>query len=171
MYMRIISYLISFLLLAACTGTPSKAPLTLWYDKPAQNWDEALPIGNGRAGAMVFGGACKEQLQLNENTLYSGEPSVVFKDVKITPEMFDKVVRLMKAGKYTEVSDLVCKNWLGRLHQYYQPFGDLHIQNNKQGEANQYKRTLNISDAVATTAYEQNGTHYEREVFASIRTT
>lgn len=96
--MRTISYLISFLLLAACTGTPSKAPLTLWYDKPAQNWDEALPIGNGRAGAMVFGGVEKEQLQLNENTLYSGEPSVVFKDVKITPEMFDKVVGLMKAG-------------------------------------------------------------------------
>lgn len=81
--------------------------------------------------------------------------------------MFDKVVGLMKAGKYTEASDLVCKNWLGRLHQYYQPFGDLHIQNNKQGEANRYKRTLNISDAVATTVYEQGGTHYEREVFAS----
>lgn len=64
--MRTISYLISFLLLAACTETPSKAPLTLWYDKPAQNWDEALPIGNGRAGAMVFGGVEKEQLQLNE---------------------------------------------------------------------------------------------------------
>lgn len=92
--MRTISYLISFLLLAACTGTPSKVPLTLWYDKPAQNWDEALPIGNGRAGAMVFGGVEKEQLQLNENTLYSGEPSVVFKDVKITPEMFEKVVGL-----------------------------------------------------------------------------
>ena len=107
--MRTISYLISFLLLAACTGTPSKAPLTLWYDKPAQNWDEALPIGNGRAGAMVFGGVEKEQLQLNENTLYSGEPSVVFKDVKITPEMFDKVVGLMKAGKYKTASDLVCK--------------------------------------------------------------
>ena len=165
--MRTISYLISFLLLAACTGTPSKEPLTLWYDKPAQNWDEALPIGNGRAGAMVFGGVEKEQLQLNENTLYSGEPSVVFKDVKITPEMFDKVVGLMKAGKYKTASDLVCKNWLGRLHQYYQPFGDLHIQNNKPGDAAGYKRALNISDAVATTVYKQNGVKYEREVFAS----
>ena len=165
--MRTISYLISFLLLAACTETPSKAPLTLWYDKPAQNWDEALPIGNGRAGAMVFGGVEKEQLQLNENTLYSGEPSVVFKDVKITPEMFDKVVGLMKAGKYKTASDLVCKNWLGRLHQYYQPFGDLHIQNNKPGDAAGYKRALNISDAVATTVYKQNGVKYEREVFAS----
>ena len=157
--MRIITYLISLLLLVACAKTSQKEPLALWYDEPARNWDEALPVGNGRSGAMVFGGIAKEQLQLNENTLYSGEPSVVFKDVKITPEMFDKAVGLMKAGKYTEVSDLVCKNWLGRLHQYYQPFGDLHIQNNKQGEAEQYKRTLNISDAIATTIYQQDGTY------------
>ena len=165
--MRIIPYFVFFLCFAACTGTPQKEPLTLWYHEPAHNWDEALPVGNGRAGAMVFGGVEKEQLQLNENTLYSGEPSVVFKDVKITPEMFDRVTGLMKAGKYTAASDLVCKNWLGRLHQYYQPFGDLHIQNNKHGDAGQYKRTLNISDAIATTAYEQNGIRYEREVFAS----
>ena len=134
--MLIITYLTLLLLLMACEETPQKKPLVLWYDSPARNWDEALPIGNGRSGAMIFGRTDNEQLQLNENTLYSGEPSVVFKDVKITPEMFDKVVGLMKAGKYTEASDLVCKNWLGRLHQYYQPFGDLHIQNNKQGEAN-----------------------------------
>ncbi len=127
--MRIISYLISLLLLSACAKTPQKAPLFLWYDEPAAGWNDALPIGNGRAGAMVFGGVEKEQLQLNENTLYSGEPSVVYKDAKITPEMFDKVVGLMKAGKYNTASDLVCKNWLGRLHQYYQPFeiGRAHV--------------------------------------------
>ena len=96
--MRIIPYFVFFLCFAACTGTPQKEPLTLWYHEPAHNWDEALPVGNGRAGAMVFGGVEKEQLQLNENTLYSGEPSVVFKDVKITPEMFDRVTGLMKAG-------------------------------------------------------------------------
>ena len=142
--MRIITYLTSLLLLAACAKTPQKTPLLLWYDEPARNWNEALPVGNGRSGAMVFGEIDREQLQLNENTLYSGEPSVVFKDVKITPEMFDKVVGLMKAGKYETASDLVCKNWLGRLHQYYQPFGDLHIQNNKPGDTTGYKRALNI---------------------------
>ncbi len=165
--MRRIVFLISALLLTACVGTRQEAPLTLWYDQPARNWDEALPVGNGRCGAMVFGGVGKEQLQLNENTLYSGEPSVSFKDVKITPEMFDKVIGLMKEGEYSAASDLICKNWLGRLHQYYQPFGDLHIQNNNQGETGGYKRTLNISDAVTTTVYEQNGVKYEREVFAS----
>lgn len=116
---------------------------------------------------MVFGGVDKEQLQLNENTLYSGEPSTVFKDIKITPGMFDKVVGLMKARKYDEASDLVCKHWLGRLHQYYQPFADLFIENNKPGEVSGYKRELNISEAVTRTVYEQNGIRYEREVFAS----
>lgn len=165
--MRTLTYLFLLFLLVACAKTPQQESLTLWYNEPAQNWDEALPIGNGRAGAMVFGGVDKEQLQLNENTLYSGEPSVMYKDVKITPEMFDRVVNLMNAGKYTDASNLVCKHWLGRLHQYYQPFGDLYIQNNKQGNASQYKRTLNISDAITTTVYEQNGIRYEREVFAS----
>lgn len=56
MNMRIISYFVFLLCFAACTETPQKEPLTLWYHKPAQNWDEALPVGNGRAGAMVFGG-------------------------------------------------------------------------------------------------------------------
>ena len=101
----------------ACAETQKKESLVLWYNEPSENWNEALPIGNGRAGAMVFGGVDKEQLQLNENTLYSGEPSTVFKDIKITPEMFDKVVGLMKAQKYDEASDLVWKQWLGRVHQ------------------------------------------------------
>lgn len=164
---QLLSTLILFLCCLSCAKTPEKEPLTLWYHEPAENWNEALPIGNGRAGAMVFGGVDKEQLQLNENTLYSGEPSTAFKDIKITPQMFDKVVGLMKAQKYDEASDLVCKNWLGRLHQYYQPFADLFITNNKPGEVTGYKRELNISDAVTRTVYEQNGIRYEREVFAS----
>lgn len=161
---------LSFLLLFccfACAETQRKEPLVLWYDEPSENWNDALPVGNGRTGAMVFGGVDREQLQLNENTLYSGEPSTIFKDIKITPEMFDKVVGLMKAQRYDEASDLVCKHWLGRLHQYYQPFGDLFIENNTPGEVSGYKRELNISDAVARTVFQQNGVAYEREVFAS----
>ena len=70
--MRIITYLISLLLLVACAKTSQKEPLALWYDEPARNWDEALPVGNGRSGAMVFGGIAKEQLQLNENIIQRG---------------------------------------------------------------------------------------------------
>lgn len=165
--MRIPSYLFFLFLFVACAQTEDKKPLTLWYNDPSANWDEALPIGNGRTGAMVFGGVDQEQLQLNENTLYSGEPSVVFKDIQITPDRFDQIVGLLKAKNYTAASNLVCKHWLGRLHQYYQPFADLHIQNNRLGDVTNYKRELNISEAITRTQYEQNGIFYEREIFAS----
>lgn len=157
----------SLILFVACAKTPTHEPLTLWYNQPAADWNQALPIGNGHAGAMVFGGVETEQLQLNENTLYSGEPSVVYKDVKITPEMYEQVLSLMKAQEYKKASDLVCKNWLGRLHQYYQPFADLYIHNDCEGEISGYKRELNISDAIAKTTYTQNNINYTREVFAS----
>lgn len=77
------------LFLLACTVQETEKPrdIRLWYDAPAANWNEALPLGNGRLGAMVFGDPQKEHLQLNENTLYSGEPSTTFTDVRITPEM------------------------------------------------------------------------------------
>ena len=64
MIMRVLSYFMCFFLLLACAKTPEEKPLTLWYDKPAANWNEALPIGNGHAGAMVFGGVDSEQLQI-----------------------------------------------------------------------------------------------------------
>ena len=162
-------YIVFLLCLVACTGSSEQkeASIRLWYDTPAQNWNEALPIGNGRLGAMVFGGTDKEQLQLNENTLYSGEPSVTFKDIRVTPEMKAKVVGLMKAGQYKQASDLICKHWLGRLHQCYQPFADLYITDNRQGKATGYRRELSLSEAISRTVYTANGATYEREVFAS----
>ncbi|MBZ4677339.1 MAG: alpha-L-fucosidase [Anaerophaga sp.] len=142
--------------------------LTLWLNEPAANWNEAFPIGNGHSGAMVFGDANKELLQLNENTLYSGEPSVIFKDITVSPESFDQVVSLLKEEKYTEAYEkIVAKKWLGRLHQCYQPFGDLYIENNKSGEVSGYKRELNISESVAKTTFTQNNIIYTREIFAS----
>jgi len=143
------------------------ADLKLWYETPAQNWNEALPIGNGHIGAMIFGDVNNEHWQLNDNTLYSGDPSVYFKNVTITNETFQEVVKLMKEQKYPEASQIICKNWLGRLHQYYQPFGDLFIKNNVVGKVQKYRRELDISNAVTKVEYEQNGTGYQREVFAS----
>ena len=162
-------YLLFLLCLAACAGSGEKEreAVRLWYDEPAANWNEALPIGNGRLGAMVFGGTAKEHLQLNENTLYSGEPSTMFKDIRVTPAMKERVVALMKAGEYGQASDLICKHWLGRLHQYYQPFGDLYITDNRGGEASAYTRELNLSEAVNRTVYTAGGATVEREVFAS----
>lgn len=155
------------MLLLGCSKAAEEAPMVLWYESPASDWNECLPIGNGHSGAMLSGGVSEDVLYLNENTLYSGEPSTTYKDARITPEMFDKVVGLMKEKDYVGAGDLVCKNWLGRLHQYYEPFGDLHIRNNRPGHSTSYRRELNISDAVASTEYEEDGVSYSREVFAS----
>ena len=162
-------YLLFLLCLAACAGSVEKERETvkLWYDAPADNWNEALPVGNGRLGAMVFGGTAGEHLQLNENTLYSGEPSTTFKDIRVTPEMKERVMALMKAGEYGQASDLICKHWLGRLHQCYQPFGDLYITDNRAGQVSAYSRELNLAEAVNRTRYTSDGTTVEREVFAS----
>lgn len=157
------------LFLLACTVQETEKPrdIRLWYDAPAANWNEALPLGNGRLGAMVFGDPQKEHLQLNENTLYSGEPSTIFTDVRITPEMKERVIRLMKNGEYKQASDLVCKHWLGRLHQYYQPLGDLYLTDHREGEVTHYQRELVLSDAINRTTYQVGDVRYEREVFAS----
>lgn len=164
--MKRIGYLLVACFLFACQEKGND-DLVLWYDQPASNWNEALPIGNGHSGAMVFGGAEVEQLSLNENTLYSGEPSVIFKDIKVTEPDLNQVVSLLKQQKYSEANKIVTAKWLGRLHQYYQPFGDLFIQNNLKGEVTGYRRDLNISNAVATTQFQQGDANIRREVFAS----
>ena len=143
-----------------------KPKLKLWYSQPADNWNEALPIGNGRLGAMIFGDPLNEHLQLNENTLYSGEPGATFKDFTIT-DSYDKVVKMLRDGKYLEADKFVTKNWLGRLHQCYQPLGDLYLEVESKGEVTNFYRELDISDAAAKLSYQQDGINYTREVFAS----
>lgn len=164
--LQLLSFILTLLLLSSCT-TQDTAPLKLFYTEPATNWNEALPVGNGHSGAMIFGGAESELLQLNENTLYSGEPSVIFDDIRVTPEAFEQVVSLLRAGEYNKANDIVTKEWLGRLHQYYQPFGDLNIRSNISGEVSDYNRELDISNAIATTTFTHNGTTVSREIFAS----
>lgn len=160
--------LLSILSVLLSCQEEKKDKLTIWFNEPAANWDEAFPIGNGHSGAMVFGDVNNELLQLNENTLYSGEPSVIYKDITITPESFDQVVSLLKEGEYVEANEkIVTKEWLGRLHQCYQPFGDLHIKSNVSGKISYYKRELNISESVTRTIFTQNNITYTREIFAS----
>lgn len=150
-----------------CSCENHHESLRLWYDSPSQNWNEALPIGNGHIGAMVFGGVETEQIQFNDNTLYSGEPDIKFDDIKIEPESLNYVIDLMKSKKYDLATDYVCKNWLGRLHQFYQPFGNLFIHNKKKGSVSNYSRELILSEAIVRTNYEKNGVHFTQEVFAS----
>ncbi|MEO5996874.1 MAG: glycoside hydrolase family 95 protein [Chitinophagaceae bacterium] len=138
----------------------------LWYKDSATDWNEALPIGNGFIGAMVFGNIQQEHLQLNENTLYSGEPSLVYKKVVITPT-FDSVVGMIRNHKNAEAEEFIRKNWLGRLHHNYEPLGDLYLDFDQHGAITNYGRELDLEKAIIKISYQQNGVVYTREIFAS----
>ncbi|MBN2310668.1 MAG: glycoside hydrolase N-terminal domain-containing protein [Candidatus Hydrogenedentes bacterium] len=154
--------------LLVCAGLESAVAAgaqCLWYDEPAGAWTEALPVGNGRLGAMVFGGVEEDRLQLNEDTLYSGEPLPLgVPDIKAT---FDEVVALLRAGKYREADEFATKHWLGRCNQLYQPMGDLRIAFPGHAAATGYRRELDIDSAVAAVSYSVDDTRFTREYFAS----
>ena len=165
-----------FLLVFLSVGAPSFAQigpafpvspnLTLWYDKPAGIWTEALPVGNGDMGAMHFGGIDQEHLQLNEGTLYSGDPNRTFANIDVRKN-FKTVVQLLDEQKYKEAQQLVGRDWLGRNHQDYQPLGDLFIDLRHAGKASGYRRWLDLATAVSHVQYRVNGTTFRREVLAS----
>ena len=124
--MRVISCLIVAIAFCLCFGRAHAADdLTLWYRQPAKQWTEALPVGNGRLGAMVFGGTEHERLQLNENTLWSGGP--YDPDNPDALAALPEARRLIFAGKYKEANDLVGQRMMGKplRQQSYQPVGDL----------------------------------------------
>lgn len=146
---------------------PTAYPLTLWYRQPAKLWTEALPIGNGRLGAMVFGGIAKEQLQLNEDTLWSGGPyNPINPDAKAA---LPQVRELIAKGRYAEAEALVNARMMAKpLRQMsYQTLGDLWLAFPTLGDAVDYRRDLDLDRAVATTRLRVGDTLYTREVFAS----
>ncbi|WP_116787986.1 glycoside hydrolase family 95 protein [Flavobacterium psychrotrophum] len=153
--------------LSACT-TPlyAQQDLTLHYDKPAKEWTEALPIGNGRLGAMIFGKVDEELIQLNEATLWSGGP--VPKNVN--PSAFENLEPTRKAlreGDYEKAYELT-KKMQGLYSESYLPLGDLILKQDFGGsQPTNYYRGLNIQDGLATTTFTINGVEYKREIFAS----
>jgi alpha-L-fucosidase 2 len=139
----------------------------LWYNKPAANWNEALPIGNGYIGAMVFGNPQQERLQLNEATIWGGGPNNTV-DSAAKPYI-EQVRALLKQKKYLE-AQLLANKQLGQKGNGGMPYqlaGNLYI--NFQGHENvsDYKRDLNIDDATAAVTYVYNGVRYKREYFTS----
>ncbi len=151
--------------LASCT--PPEAGQVLWYKKPAASWTEALPVGNGRLGAMVFGGIDEELLELNEDTLYAGAPSACGK-ARIR-EHVDRVFGMIQAGRYAEADRFVTEHMLGRNHQTYTTLGKLRLlfQHRGGGEVEEYRRQLDLSRAVVSCRYRSGGARYSREVFAT----
>ena len=139
----------------------------LWYDRPAQNWNEALPIGNGRLGAMVFGNVAAERLQLNEETIWAGRPNNNANPEAL--EYLSKVRQLVWEGKYKEAQDMATKHVQSNTNHGmpFQPFGDLYIHFPGQGGYTDYQRTLSLDSAVASTRYTAGGITYRREYIAS----
>lgn len=142
--------------------------LKLWFSHPAANWNEALPVGNGRLGAMVFGGVNQERLQLNEETVWTG------KDIDfVNPEAafsLAKARELLFAGKYGEAEKLAQKSLMGerKTKSSYQTLGDLQLDfGNMDGNLTEYRRELDLETAVTKVTYRSNRVLYTREVFAS----
>jgi alpha-L-fucosidase 2 len=141
--------------------------LKLWYNQPAKQWVEALPIGNGRLGAMVFGNPSQEEIQLNENTIWAGQPNR--NDNPDAKEALPKVRQLIFGGKYKEAQDLVNQKFISRISQGmpYQTAGNLLLSFPGHENFTNYYRELNIETAVASSQYDVDGVTYKREVFAS----
>jgi alpha-L-fucosidase 2 len=160
----------TFLVVLAAISTISSAapgdPLTLWYDQPSEKWTDALPLGNGRLAAMVYGGPLREHLQLNEDTLTSGEPPADLRSLDLTQD-FDHVTALIKAGKNAEADTYVTKNWLGRNQQCYQPLGDLWLDFTGHGAVTDYRRWLDLTTATAGVSFRRDGATFTREYLAS----
>ncbi len=160
-----------FVAVAAAAPLPAAGTsgLTLWYRQPARKWEEALPLGNGRLGAMVHGGVREEWLQLNESSVWSGQRYYIDKpEVK---ENLPRVRELLFAGEYAEAQALVERTMTIKpdpRYGSYKPLGDLHISFDlPAGEVSNYRRELDLDGAIATTTFTLSGTAYRRTVFAS----
>jgi alpha-L-fucosidase 2 len=141
--------------------------LKLWYPQSAQKWSEALPVGNGRLGAMVFGGAEHEQLQFNDDTLWAGEPHEYQHEG--AAEYLPAVRKLLFEGKQREAERLAMEHMMSvpLRQEKYQPFGDLHLYFPGHDEPADYHRELDIDSGIAKVSYRIGQTTFKREVFSS----
>jgi len=149
------------------TATAPTEPLSLWYRQPARAWTDALPIGNGRLGAMVFGHVTSERIQLNEDTLWGGGPYD-----PVNPQAKDalpQVRQMVFDGQYRQAGNLINSRVIARpsSEMPYETAGDLMLTFPDSASAENYRRALNLDTAVATTEYTENGTRFTRQVFSS----
>ena len=144
-------------------------PLSLWYRRPAGGWLEALPLGNGQMGAMVFGSVLSERIQLNNDTLWSGGPKDC--DNPAARRVLPEIRRLIAEGKYPEAHELG-KKMMGPYTQTYLPMADLRLEFGRAGatapvQIHDYRRTLDLDHGVARVSYGLDGAVYHRELFIS----
>lgn len=146
---------------------PESPKSTLWYRQPARNWNEALPLGNGRLGAMVFGGVDQALFQLNEDTLWSGKPHSYAVDG--AADHLDEVRNLLFAGNEQAATRLADEELMGKpiYQQAYQPLGDLVLTFADDPEVRDYRRELNVQSGLAHTQYRIGSSLVERTTFIS----
>jgi alpha-L-fucosidase 2 len=142
-------------------------PLTLWYRQPASVWEEALPLGNGRLGAMVFGGVDRERLQLNDDTLWDGYPIDAGNPASL--EALPEIRRMLFAGRNREAVELAGRTMMGRPAgvKPYQSLGELLLQFPELSSVSNFRRSLDLDTAVASVSYVQDGVTFTREAFSS----
>ncbi len=145
--------------------------LKLTYNKPTENWNEALPIGNGKLGAMVRGGAIQEHLQLNEETIWAGEPGNNVP--KNTFDSIQKIRKLLNENQFPEAQNVSNRTYPRQAPKdlnygmSYQTMGDLFLDFKDHESFKNYNRTLDIEKAISTVSYEVNGVTFKREIFSS----
>ncbi|NML22205.1 glycoside hydrolase family 95 protein [Pseudoflavitalea sp. G-6-1-2] len=159
-------FVLSFFIFSALGAAAQQDPaLKLWYNQPATAWEEALPLGNGKTGAMVFGGVQKEHYQLNDNTLWSGFPDPG--NNPNGPTVLPQVRQAVFDGDYLKAAAL-WKKMQGPYSARYLPLGDLWLEfNHKDSTATQYYRDLDLNNAISTVRYTKDGVAYTRETFVS----
>jgi len=167
-YINLIIFLFVFSLLSACKpGAEENDKLKLWYEQPASSWVEALPIGNGRLGAMIYGGESTDHIQFNEETLWTGRPHDYSHEG--ASEYLGTIRKLLWEGKQKEAEKLALEKFMSvPLHQEkYQPFGDLWLEFANHDSITEFRRELDIANAICRTTYMTGGKRYTREYFAS----
>ena len=170
-------YVLGVLTLAFSMAAGAAPDIELWYDTPAATWPEAMPLGNGALGAMVFGGTARERIQLNEDTLWSGAPQDA--DNPEALESLERVRQLLLEGDYTRAERLTMRSMVckgagsgqgnGAYDPYgsYQTLGDLMFTFRQEGDVTHYRRALDLSTATASVSYTVGETTYTRELFTS----
>ncbi len=153
--------------LFASSTNAAPGELKLWYDTPARQWTDALPIGNGRIGAMVFGGTAEARYQLNEDSLWCGKPHDYAHDG--AAQSLAELRQLLFTNQQRKAENLATQNFmsvpLGQMP--YQPFGDLKLTFPGHDKPENYRRHLDLDTAIATTTYRLDGVTYTRQAFAS----
>ncbi|TPG33406.1 glycosyl hydrolase family 95 catalytic domain-containing protein [Flavobacterium pectinovorum] len=145
--------------------TVAQSNHVLWYNQPAEYFEESLVLGNGKMGATVFGGANSDKIYLNDATLWSGEPV----NAKMNPEAYKNIPAIREALKNEnyKLADELNKKIEGKNSESFAPLGTLEINNSEKGKAINYHRELDISNAISKVSYEMAGIKYTREYFVS----